>query len=262
MELRLCATDDSTVLVSDFAVAVQIFQLHGSRSQASVRTCGRVGILHHAFFQQIVATTHEELCLSVFIDIGLEVIHCIETVSLEAPNQSERLSDDDAIVVAVLHVTTNGVRECLHVGLAFSQLVNFVLIEANVEVHVQRVVLVLQDDTVQCQFDTSVRGLADVLLHLGVTDGSDGSGNEQVLHSVPVKVDATGEALLEEAEVETYVTCNRGLPLQVGVGQLSVVQRVVRILLVRSTIVFRARVCLIGCLVHGITNSVVTGSTE
>ena len=78
----------------------------------------------------------------------------------------------------------------------------------------------LQDGRVQCQFNTLVRGLADVALHRGIADGGDGAVDEQVLYCIPVEVQATADTLVEESEIQTDVAGDGGLPFQVGVGQL------------------------------------------
>ncbi len=51
--------------------------------------------------------------------------------------------------------------------------------------------------------------------------------------------------------VQTDVTCNGGLPLQLRVSQLRIVQCIVRVLLVTCTIIFTATISPVSCLIHG-----------
>ena len=104
-------------------------------------------------------------------------------------------------------------------GDALGELVNVVLVEVDVASEGESPVPCLDKDGVQGDLDTLVGGLSDVGVGAAETgDGRQGHVHEEVLGTVPVEVEGTGEASVEHAEVNTEVACDGGLPLEVGVG--------------------------------------------
>ena len=104
-------------------------------------------------------------------------------------------------------------------GDAVGELVDVVLVEVDVAAEGQAPVAGLHQDGVQGHLDTLVGGLADV--GVGAREAGDrrqGHVHQQVLGTVPVEVDGTGQAAVQHAEVEADVAGDGGLPLQVGVG--------------------------------------------
>ena len=70
----------------------------------------------------------------------------------------------------------------------------------------------------EAELKTLILGLTHVAILVVVTCTTYRELDEQVLSSVQVSLDGTVQLTAEECEVQTEVTCNGGLPLQVGVS--------------------------------------------
>lgn len=91
-----------------------------------------------------------------------------------------------------------------------------VVIVGSVEREVE--VLRADDVVVDSELDTFVGGLTHVLVLVRETAGLvDRHLHKEVLRIVPVEIQATVDTSVEEAEVDTEVTADGRLPLQIGV---------------------------------------------
>ena len=98
------------------------------------------------------------------------------------------------------------------------QLINLVLVIRYVEVEVQTEVFLVYDYGIERQLNTLVRGLAEVLELVRVTCvGWNDTLHQEVLGGIPVEVQCTAEATIEETVVDTEVTGHCGFPLQVWI---------------------------------------------
>ena len=102
---------------------------------------------------------------------------------------------------------------------AVHQLVHIVLVVVDGGSEAQVIVLGTQNLIVERELDTLVRGLTDILILIAETSrGIAGNAHQNILGGVPVELDATAQLAIPEAEVQTDVTRDGGLPLQVGVS--------------------------------------------
>ena len=101
------------------------------------------------------------------------------------------------------------------------QFANLVLVVRYVEVEVQTKVFLVYDYSIERQLNTLVRGLTEVLELVRVTCvGWNDTLHQEVLGGIPVEVQCTAEATIEETVVDTEVTGHCGFPLQVWIIEI------------------------------------------
>ena len=214
-EVRLGTADDVDVVRGDVVVAVEILELsHAGEGflplgqLIGVATgVARSGVIGDAGLQGPYAIDH------------IEVVDGIDACALQTLDKSHGLVDLHEIVI--IRYAHGGSPACVGTRHdAFHQLVDIVLVVVDGSTETQVEVLGTDNLIVQGQLDTLVGGLADVLILIAETGGGVARHTHQdILGGVPVDIQGTAQFTIPETEVETDVTGDGGLPLQVGITQ-------------------------------------------
>ena len=207
--------DDGGIVGIHHAVAVGIGKFHhaGEGLLSVGQRVGAVilahadGVVRHAGLQRPHAVGHRE------------VVNRVEAGALHALHQSDGLAFLHHVVVGGHAHGRAPVGVCRGYHLVL-QLVHLVLVVVVGQPEAEAPVFLAHDVIVQRQLDASVRGACDVLhLVAEARRGVAGHEHQHVLRGVVVEVEATVQLAVPEAEVETDVARDGGLPLQVGVAQ-------------------------------------------
>ena len=189
-------------LISYRTVTIKVFQFERTRTNCSdYRRC-----VSNTFLQDP----------ALLLVIALEVAHLVAAVSVKTVTHylSERIAYRNPVVVTNLSRCPVGVpAEVIH----YAEVLDLILIKTDVTAEIDTPVLLVYNMPCEAELKTLVLGLTHVTILVIITCTSRGEENQQVLCGVQVSLNGTVQLTTEECEVETDVTGNGGLPLQVGV---------------------------------------------
>ena len=207
------------VLFGDGAVSVSIYKLdhtwEGHLTFWKVVKCGNT--------TRIVGHVATHVCHSrlqcPYAIAHVEVVNCIESIALVTIDGTHGLPfADDIVIVWAFHGRTPvGVGVSID---AFEHLFHVVLVVIIGGVDAQIEVLRTNNFIEDGQFDTFIGGLTNVLVLITVASAfGNGNAHQDIFGGIPINIEATTQFPVPETEVETEVTTDRGLPLQVWVSQ-------------------------------------------
>ncbi len=200
-KVRSGVADDLAVGDGDLSVTVQVLELDGAGTH--VGGTDDAGVVGDTFPEDPLA-----------VGVSGEVVRGVEAVIAVSVHVAERLADLDNVVVADLGRCPVGLGGD---GLETAEVGDPVDVVGDVAVEVKGEVLGGDERSIDGEFDTPVAGRTYVLVLAVISGSGDGEIDEQVLGVVLVHLDASGQAALEEAEVESDIVRVCGLPGQVGI---------------------------------------------
>ena len=191
------------VLVCYESIAIQILELERTWTDSTYYGCS-IGytILQNPTLLSIVAS---------------KVAHLVATsaIQTESDNLTERIAYRNPVVVTNLGRSPVGVpTKVVH----YTKALNLILVEADVTADVDTPVLLVNGVVGEAELKTLILGLTHVAILVVVTCTANRELDEQILCGVQIGFDSTVQLTTEQGEVQTYVTGDGGLPLQVGVS--------------------------------------------
>ena len=210
--LRKRLTNISGVVAIHATVLLDILELLDTRE--GVLTLGQVEARVRVVDDIHIGNTSLQYPLTIY---NIKVAHLVEAIGYEALDQTNRVILTDYIVV--LRQTHRRTPTGRSIGQSVLRdlvdVANIIRIGS-----VDREVEILRANEVSTQsyLDTLVRGLSHILILVGVTRRSiNGQTHQVVVGRVPVAIDATTQATVPHAEVNTNVTRGGRLPHQVRI---------------------------------------------